>query len=401
MNELTNRLARKHFDRGRTFELQDRLDDALQAYRQAVDLGPDFVEPYFALGRLEATLGQCERALPALERARAFGDDPEVAEWRGYALGRLRRYDEALAEYLLALSTGAPGVRLNAARMLLALGRWDEADAMLAAAEEPEAEALRAALPRYREFTPPSSAGRATGRDPMDDARAARYLAAATLVLGTLGDGGMTLAAPSYLLLSPRHCAVTVGRLLRLVRERRWRFDAVLGQGPAHGPAAQATAHLLDVPLVLQPSPGDSVLMVSAVVNGPEDAVALKKRLAGHAGKVMHFAFGFVPGPEPTTDEPEVVGHIGRCAVEWYRVEPWARMRAVNLAVGSEEPAFEVGPAFVDPNAARVTQAIIEACERQRTDAVAASVLAWYGRHPGTRAFANEPLAAPDARREP
>ena len=147
MNELTNRLARKHFDRGRTFELQDRLDDALQAYRQAVELGPDFVEPYFALGRLEATLGQCERALPALERARAFGDDPEVAEWRGYALGRLRRYDEALAEYLLALSTGAPGVRLNAARMLLALGRWDEADTMLAAAEEPEAEALRAALP--------------------------------------------------------------------------------------------------------------------------------------------------------------------------------------------------------------------------------------------------------------
>ena len=400
MNELKVRLARKHFERGRAFEVQDKLDEAVDCYRQAVALSPDFAAPYFGLGRAEALLGQFGSALRALERARDFGPDAEVSEWLGYTLGRLRLYDRALAAYQEAMDPDDPNLRVNAARMMLALGQWSEVEALLSGVDDPAALALLDGLPRYQEFQPPGIGPISPPRDPLDEPRALRYVAAGTLVLGTLGDGGLAMNGPGYVLLSMRHVAVTVRRLMRLIRERRWAFDAVVGSGPAHAPVAIALSTLLEVPHATEVAPDARVLVASAVVHGPEESLNLMRPWTKRPGKTLHFALGYTSEADATPDEPELVGHAGRCAVEWYRVESWSRMRIVEVLFSRRKPEladFEVGPPFVDPNSGRVAAAIVEAVQRSRSDPPIVAVLDWYRRHPQTRAFANEPIRHVDA----
>lgn len=395
MSELTDRIARKHFERGRMFELQDKIEEAIAAYRDACALKPGYAEPYFFLGRLEATSGQCDDALEALNRALTFGDDPEIVEWRGYVYGRLQRYEDALADYQSAIPGGAPGVRVNAGRMLLALGRYDEAEEMLHEADEPSAVPLLDALPRYREFIEPvgrgGGRGARIGRDPVDDARAVRYLFGATVVLGSLGDTGRDLALPRYTLLTYQHCACTIGRLIRLCRDRKWQLDGVAGQGTHHGPVAQAVAALLELPLV-EPggvTPGQRVLLCHGIVNGPDEAQALRRPFQKGGAETIQFAVGFVPSGDPSRSEPDIIGMPAQCAVEWYRVEPWSRLVHDETVKTGEHKGFRVGPAFFDGNSAKVTQSLLDACRRAKSDPAASPILEYYRRHAQVRAFGN------------
>lgn len=395
MSELTDRIARKHFERGRMFELQDKAEEAQDAYREACALDPQFPEPWYFLGRMLATGGRDESALSEslemLDRALTFGEDSEIIEWRGYVNGRLRRYDDALKDYQAAIPGGAPGVRINAGRMLMALGRYDEAEQVLRESDEPAAQPLLDALPRYREFIEPVPAGSTRPprplRDPVEEARAMRYLFGATLVLGTLGDGGLELRLPRYLQLTYRHCAVTIGRLLRLVRERNWHFDAVGGSGPHHGPVAAALAELLEVPLVEKGAPGQRVLLAHGVLRGADEAQSLRKPWVAAGAEVVQLALGFSSRGDPSRAEPDLVGLPAQCAVEWYRVEPWSRLESDPTVTSGDFPGFRVGPAFFDSNSPRVTQALVEACRKYKNDPVAAAVLDYYRRHAQLRAF--------------
>lgn len=427
MNELILRLSRKHYERGRNFEILDKSEEAIEAYRQACALSPTFFEPYFCLGRLLASVGRTEEALVVLTRALTFGEDPEVIEWRGYVYGRLRRFEEALSDYRRAIPGGPPGVRVNGGRMLLAMGRYDEAREMLQESADPSALPLLDALPRYREFgirhgrgdTRPTArrpkGGRAApkkgkGRsgsssndpanddedvpghvvphdDPIDDPRAVRYLFGATLVIGTLGDGGRVINPPTYLLLTYRHCAVTLVRVVRLIRSRGLHFDGVAGTGPHHGPVASAMAALLDLPLVERALAGQRVLLASAVVSGSEEARQLRSPVEAGGGRVIHLALGFVPAGEPSRAEPELIGLAARTSVEWYRVEPWSRLVQDDSTLSTGNPDFIVGPPSIDPNTARVTTALVDACSRQKSDPFATQILAYYRRHEQLRAF--------------
>jgi len=396
MSELTERIARKHYERGRMFELQDKTDEAIDAYRDACALGPEFPEPWFCLGRLEASSGREEYvlkdALAMLDRALSFGEDPEISEWRGYVNGRLRRYDAALEDYLAAISGGAPGVRVNAGRMLLALGRYDEAERILKEAEEPAAAPLLDALPRYREFIEPAGTERSNARrpprDPVEEARAMRYLFGSTLVLGTLGDGGLELQLSRYQLLSYRHCGLTLARMVRLVRERDWRFDAIGGGGPHHGPVAAALAEMLELPWHDKPAGDLRMLLVHGVVSTLDEARQLRRPWVSAGAEVTQLALGYSDRGDPSPHEPELIGLPAPCAVEWYRVDPWARLEQDITVKGGEFPGFRVGPAFFDGNQPRVTRALVDACRRHRGDALAGAVLAYYRRHPQVRAFA-------------
>lgn len=397
MSELTDRIARKHFERGRMFELQDKVEEAVAAYREACALDPAFADPWYFLGRLLATTSREEDALSEsltlLDRALAFEEepDPEIVEWRGYVNGRLRRYDDALRDYLLAVPGGAPGVRVNAGRMLMALGRYDEAEAMLKETDEPAAAPLLDALPRYREFieaVPPGVRRPPRPlRDPIEEARAMRYLFGATLVLGTLGDGGLELRLPRYLQLTYRHCAVTLGRLMRLIRDRSWHFDAVGGAGPHHGPVAAALAELLEIPHVERAGAGQRILLAHGVLRSAEEAQQLRKPWQAAGAEVVQLALGYSSRGDPSRSEPELIGLPAQSAVEWYRVEPWSRLEPDDDVTSGEFPGFRVGPAFFDSNTPRVAQALVEACRKYKNDAVAAAVLDYYRRHPQVRAF--------------
>lgn len=374
-------LARKHFDRGRQFELQDRLAEAVEAYRAACALEPELADPYFACARLEAGQGRHEEALVLLDKALAHEpDDPQIIEWRAYVYGRLRRYEEALRDYRRVLDDGETQVRVNLGRMLLALGRYEEAEEALRHSDDPSALPLLEALPRYREFD---------GRDRLDDHRAVRYLFGGTLLLGTLGDGGLELGHTRYLYLSPRHLAVTIRRFLRLAGARGWSFDAVGGDGVHHGPVAEAVARLLDVPLRTRPASG-RVLLCSAVVAGADEAISLSAPWRSAGAQIMHLAMGLVPGGDPGPEEPDMVGFANRCAVPWYRVEPWSRLVPDDDAdeEEAERPGFRVGPPVVDFNRARLVDELVATCRGDLRDPFADEVLGYYlDRHPQVRAF--------------
>jgi Flp pilus assembly protein TadD len=352
---VIQQLARKHFERGRQFELQERIPEAIEAYRRACDMQATFPEPYLALARIEATRGRHEEALALLDTAAGFGDDPQVIEWRAYVNGRLRRFEDALADYRQVVDGGDPHVRVNLGRMLLALGRYDEAAAELTKVEDDEsAKQLLDALPRYREF----------GADRrVDDVRTVRYLFGGTI-------------------------ALTIGRFVALVRRRRWTFDGVAGQGAHHGPVADAVARILGLPRLPTPEAGMRVLLCSAVVKGPVEAASLSRPWREAGARVMHLALGLVPTGDPTPKEPDLVGFVNRCAVPWYRVEPYARLeRDPDAPQDGDWPGFSVGPAFVDPNGARVAQELVEAYAARGADGQAGGVLGWYRQHPQVRAF--------------
>lgn len=376
---MIRQLAEKHFERGRRFELQAQWAEAEAAYRQACALQPDFPGPYFALARIEAGRGQHEAALALIETALTMDHDLEMIEWRAYVRGRLRRYEEALDDYREVAKEGDPQVLVNLGRMLLALGRYDEAQATLEGSGDASAKPLIDALPRYREYR---------GADRVDDARAVRYLFARTAVLGTLGDGGTNLANTRYLLLTPRHLVVTVGRFVRLAAQRGWTFDGVVGGGAHHGPIAAMVAECLGCPLVDRPSPGARVLVCSGVLNGLSEARE-RVRPWRAAGAAMQLAAGFVASGDPDLDEPELVGFVGRAAVPWYRVEPFSRLQPDEGGGDSEWPGFKVGPAVIDPNIGRVKEALLAAWRaRGSDDPYADPVLEYYTRrHADLRAF--------------
>ena len=218
---MLERLARKHFERGRQFELQDREEEAMEEFQRACELGPSFADPFLSLGRIKALRGQLREAVALFDAAVERSDDPQIRQWRGYVYGRLRKYREALADYYAADDGTDENIKTNIARMLLALGRFDEASQALENIDTPSASQLRSALPRYTEFVD----------EPSDDARAIRYLFGGTLVLGTLGDGGIRLTNDRYLLLSEKHVAETLKRFVQFSHRNRWYFDGVAGKG--------------------------------------------------------------------------------------------------------------------------------------------------------------------------
>ncbi len=374
---MLERLARKHFERGRQFELQDREKDAIVEFERACELKPSFADPFLALGRIRAMHGQLTEAIALLDAALDRSDDPQIRQWRGYVYGRMRRYREALLDYQAIDDGMDPHVRVNIGRMYLALGDFDEADQALKGLEEPSAMQLRDALPRYREFVD----------EPSDDSRALRYLFGGTLVLGTDGDGGVRLRGDRYLLLTPRHVAATIRRFVRFAERFQWRFDAVAGEGAQHRPIALALSEILGLPIA-KPGEASRVLLCSSVLKGPVEAVRVDREWRASGAQVMHLCVGLIPTGDPDPKEPELVGFVSRCAVPWYRVEPFSRLEAVeDDDADSPWPGFRIGPAFVDPNSARVAGTILEAYALIEDDPIVELIFSWYDRHRLVRAF--------------
>lgn len=387
---MMERLARKHFERGRQFELQEQHEEAIEFYEKAVALEPESADAYLALGRLQAMRGQFQTALKLLTDASTRSNDPQIREWRAYVYGRLRRYEEALDDYRAVLDEGDPSVRVNLGRMLLALSRYDEAEAVLTESAEDAGRQLLAALPRYREFR----------GERLDDMRTTRYLFGRTLLLGTMGDGGLRPTGHRYLMLTARHVALTLRRLALLVDDRGWRFAGVAGDGPHHAPVARVMADSLGVPVVTPTTASGPVLICSAVVKGSAETRRIEAPWRAAKQPFLHAAVGLIPEGDPDEREPAVVGFAGRCAVYWHRVEGFSRLVQDREAEDGPWPGFKVGPAFVDPNTDRVVSAVLEAMGQPNPDPAAEAILAWYTRHGRTRAFAWDPTA-PIPTREP
>ena len=368
---MTEQLARKHFERGRQFELQDKGDEALSAYLKSCQLQPSFSAPFEAVGRMLALQGRFSEAVVHLDTAIELGADSQTRQWRGYVLGRLHRYEDALADYLQLRELADHQIEVNIGRMLLALRRFDEAENVLSAISDPTAVQLLNAIPRYREFDVFA-----------EDVRSIRYLFGGTCVLGTLGESGLRIIDEKYQLLDYAHIAFTLHRFIAQCRRYQWSFDVVIGAGARHQPFAQAVAQILNLPWREKASSGyERYLVCSSVIDGVGESAALTKELRDAGVAHLHFTLGLIPKGDPSPSEPHLVGFVNRCAVPWYRVEPFSRLQPGTASGDSNGLEFHIGPAFINPNRSEVVRAIVDAYKQTKLDSEWADIDAWYRKH--------------------
>jgi hypothetical protein len=181
-----------------------------------------------------------------------------------------------------------------------------------------------------------------------------------------------------------------VKRFCAFKHHHRWQFDAVTAEGAHYLPVALLLSRILDLPLIDRPDPNLRVLLCSAVLKGPVEAVRVSREWRRSGVSIMHFCIGLEPTGDPDEKEPEIVGCVHRCAVPWYRVEPYSRLEPESQDQGDEEspwPGFSIGPAFVDPNSKRVADELYEVFQDAETGAITELLLGWYDRHQDTRAF--------------
>lgn len=122
--------ARGYLNLGKEYARQERYDDAIQAYRRAIELEPGLDEAYSALGAAYFDKKEFNSALPWMQKRVAIAPDDSL---RLFDLGnvyfQLNRYDDAIASYQKAIdnSYSFPEARYSMAVSYIKTGKIDEA----------------------------------------------------------------------------------------------------------------------------------------------------------------------------------------------------------------------------------------------------------------------------------
>jgi predicted O-linked N-acetylglucosamine transferase (SPINDLY family) len=130
--ELDPAHAKTHNNLGVALEAAGDLGGAAQCYQAAVDRDPAMAQALYNLGNVHAQLGQAEEAIRRIDAALAL--EPDHADWR-CNLGSLRRgarqLDESIADFRAAAAIDPGFLRAwgELGDALLALGRVEEARA--------------------------------------------------------------------------------------------------------------------------------------------------------------------------------------------------------------------------------------------------------------------------------
>jgi protein O-mannosyl-transferase len=119
-----------HYNLGIVLSEQGKADQAIDHYRQALDLRPDYAEAHYNLGRLLVEQGQSDEAITHYERAVAINPaDAEAQNNLGVTLFGIGRADDAIAHYQKALEIWPDYAEAscNLANALIAKGDFDGA----------------------------------------------------------------------------------------------------------------------------------------------------------------------------------------------------------------------------------------------------------------------------------
>ena len=119
-----------HYNLGIVLSQQREADQAIEHYRQAVALRPDYAEAHYNLGRLLVERGQLNDAIAHYERAAAINPaDAEAQNNLGITLFGIGRADDAIAHYQKALEIRPDYAEssCNLANVLIAKGDFDGA----------------------------------------------------------------------------------------------------------------------------------------------------------------------------------------------------------------------------------------------------------------------------------
>jgi len=123
--------AEVHALRGRCFSRLQKLEEAREEFRRALELNSDLTEPYYGLAAAERHLGRLAEARRHVETFLQRAPDKEAAkELRAALCFEMKDYEAALAAYRERREAHpeAPTFPREIARTLMAAGRYEEAE---------------------------------------------------------------------------------------------------------------------------------------------------------------------------------------------------------------------------------------------------------------------------------
>lgn len=315
--EADPRIAAAHNSLGHHYRRKGLLTKAADEFRSAVLLNQDY-ESCFNLGRVLTELEQYAEAAELYRRCLALdSEDPSAQYELGYTLCGQCNFAEALTQFQALVDRYPDDWELKFALADCYMGLKDHAaaeqelrQALHSAPTNADTSAVREALLaawRHQEFSTSYKLG-------WKDLLYAEY---GVMGLGSSHDDG--LAIPVYKDHRLRHhdIAVTISRLLHLVREHGWQFTAVASMDADSVPIALALSHVLEAPIlhVEELQDDDFSLLVLAIGKQPELCDVTLERVAG---RILSFALALTWPLEqgPITD---IVGVqcTGTCTLPW------------------------------------------------------------------------------------
>lgn len=98
-------LANQHFDRGISFDMRGKIDDAVKEMEKAVSLDPEFAEAFNKLGDFMMKKGSMSKAIDMYKKSAELKPEIENTHFDlGCAYAHLGKYSEALYELQKALT---------------------------------------------------------------------------------------------------------------------------------------------------------------------------------------------------------------------------------------------------------------------------------------------------------
>jgi len=122
--------AVKEHSRGTEQMLAKKYKEAIEYFKRAIDLNPDFSEAYYNLGIAYEELGKHEDSIETLKKAIRLAPENANAHYAlGYAYYQLKRYKDATDafEHSLALKPGNAFARKKLGSAYLAMGNKEKA----------------------------------------------------------------------------------------------------------------------------------------------------------------------------------------------------------------------------------------------------------------------------------
>lgn len=349
LDEFQREEALIHFQRGLVLERANRVEEAVEEYRQAIARNPHLREAHDALGLYYQRHGLLAKAAEEF-RVVANLDGDFLSHFNlGYVLLELGRHDEALAAFrrCLALQPDDPATHYEigyihfkrgeyraALEQLqlplrhypedwevhnllgccqLRLGAYDEAltafGSALRLAPRPSEQAMVVqrirTVERYREIGSPRWA-----KDQL-------YAEHGVVYLGSAQDDGLHLGECSDYHFTYPDIGTTLRRLLAVSEACRWRFTCVVALDRLAWPLADALSHLANVPqrYAHDVQPDDLALLVLAI---GREAELLELAIERIPGASITFCLG-LNWLRHSKLLPDVTGIIARgaCSVPW------------------------------------------------------------------------------------
>jgi tetratricopeptide (TPR) repeat protein len=317
--EADPRIATARNALGNHYRRKGLLTKAADEYRSAMRLNQDF-ESCYNLGRVLTELEQYEEAAELYRRCIKLVPEELSAQYElGYCLCGLGKYEEALKQFQSLSDEHPDDWELHFALGDCYMGLEDHASALaelnraLAGApgeseKGPIREAVLAAR-RHMEF--PSTRG--------SNLKDRFYIDYGVVCLGSAGDDGLTVTSNQDRTFGYADIAVTLGRLLRLVRDQGWHLTAASSTDDSAMPLALAIARVLEIPVVPveELSEDDFALVVLGVARRPELCEVALERVPG---RMISFAQVIAwPLEEDLVTDVIGVHCTGNCLLPWQK----------------------------------------------------------------------------------